>query len=208
VKSGPLGANPLTFTQIVAGQVVLAPILGEQLRYQLEVAAVWSSGALPAVVTLAAAFMSGGAWYFGPALLRLWMVFAAISFGLALASPGQGAPWLTPTVPAWHTLALAGPGDRYFLYPMLTWIAVLVCWAAALRRSRRRTRRWARRAVVALLATVLLLGIPSDWEYYPFDNLHWPEAAARFERAPVGARVTIPLNPPGWSMTLVKRSST
>jgi len=37
-----------------------------------------------------------------------------------------------------------------------------------------------------------------------FSDLHFQSYAARFERTAVGNRVTIPINPIGWEMQLVK----
>ena len=60
-------------------------------------------------------------------------------------------------------------------------------------------------AFMAFLAVLLLVGIPLDWRMTPFTDLHFTEHARRFEQAPAGTRVSIPVNPEGWSMTLVKR---
>jgi hypothetical protein len=49
------------------------------------------------------------------------------------------------------------------------------------------------------------VGIVRDWSHPVFQDLHFSEIASRFESAPAGTAVTIPLNPAGWNMRLVKR---
>jgi hypothetical protein len=51
----------------------------------------------------------------------------------------------------------------------------------------------------------MCLGIIRDWRHPAFKNMHFAEYAARFEAAPAGAVVTIPENPAGWTVRLVKR---
>jgi hypothetical protein len=53
----------------------------------------------------------------------------------------------------------------------------------------------------------MLLAIAKHWQYWPMPNLHFPTYAMKFERLPTGATMTIPVNPPGWSMTLIKHGS-
>lgn len=55
---------------------------------------------------------------------------------------------------------------------------------------------------VVMLLSLFLLGIPGDWSYPPYLPLSWNAAAAKVEHAKPGTRVTIPINPQGWTMTL------
>jgi len=99
----------------------------------------------------------------------------------------------------WSVLTVPEAGGRYFFFPNLVLVVALV-WTAV--------QRWASLARIAasgLLAVLLLVGVRLDWRYDPFPDLQFADHAARFESAPVGARITIPVNPEGWTMTLVKR---
>ncbi|MCL5885954.1 MAG: hypothetical protein M1280_02795 [Actinobacteria bacterium] len=55
---------------------------------------------------------------------------------------------------------------------------------------------------VVMLLSLFLLGIPGDWSYPPYLPLSWSAAAAKVEHVKPGTRVTIPINPQGWTMTL------
>ncbi|MBM2812963.1 MAG: hypothetical protein HW416_3722, partial [Chloroflexi bacterium] len=90
-------------------------------------------------------------------------------------------------------------GTRYYFLPSLALIATLV-WM--LGRSR---PALARLTAGSLLGVSLLLGIPLDWRYDPFTDMRYAQHVARFENAPPGTRVVVPLNPDGWSMTLIRR---
>jgi hypothetical protein len=54
------------------------------------------------------------------------------------------------------------------------------------------------------LAIMTLVGIPIDWNYPPFVDENYPTYLAQFEQAPPGTDVTIPINPPPWTMVLHK----
>jgi hypothetical protein len=54
------------------------------------------------------------------------------------------------------------------------------------------------------LACVLLVAVPASWKIKPYQDLEFKAHAARFESAPVGSVVEIPINPQGWSFKLRK----
>jgi hypothetical protein len=94
---------------------------------------------------------------------------------------------------------------------MLAWLAVLV-WmlsrsgttqpGALLLLSTLQRSRPAQIAAVILLCSTLSIGVIEDWQYPPFVDLGWTAEVHRFEQAPPGTIVAIPLNPPGWVMNL------
>jgi hypothetical protein len=47
-------------------------------------------------------------------------------------------------------------------------------------------------------------GVVRDWRVPPMVDLHFAEHAQKFQQAPSGTVLVIPLNPPGWSMRLIK----
>ena len=49
-----------------------------------------------------------------------------------------------------------------------------------------------------------LVGIIADWKHPRFEDMKFAEHAARFEEAPAGQEVVIPINP-NWEMQLVKK---
>lgn len=196
---GPLGATVGRFSKIVAGQVVAGASIGSHGYARLASSNWWHNGLVAATVTALAAVLVGFAMMRGPVLLKASCVFAGEVFLLALASPTA-----SQHVPQWQTLLAPGAGDRYYVLPMLAWLAVLV-WLAS-RRALGGLQWVAKAGAVVLLAITVLVGIPSDWRYPPYQNEHWPAQVSRLENAAPGTVVTIPLDPPGWRMRLRKRS--
>lgn len=57
----------------------------------------------------------------------------------------------------------------------------------------------------AILCFVLMpVAVVRDWRCWPRVDLHFGEYAEKFKQAPRGTVLVIPLNPPGWSVRLVK----
>jgi hypothetical protein len=190
----PLGATPILVAHILGGRVFLSSLIGQHGFDALVHRMSWSRAQQELVVlfsflglaVLAAALLRG------PRVLRLFVLFATLTLAAALVHPM--ASYEKPQYPM---LALHG-GGRYWFFPMMAFLASLG-WLAA-----RAPSRIARGAAFALLI-VLPLGIVLDWRYTPFADLHWREEVVRFVRSPKGTTTMIPINPPGWSMPMLKR---
>jgi hypothetical protein len=80
---------------------------------------------------------------------------------------------------------------------MLAFISVLI-WM--LRKSSSPKLR-----LLAMMALAgMLIGIIMDWQQPPYVDLNFKEHAHRFEGSPIGTEIVIPINPPGWYMSLTK----
>lgn len=97
----------------------------------------------------------------------------------------------------WRLLLRAPSGNRYLFFPTLVFLAALV-WIAL-----RGAHKLRYAAALALL--LLPFGIYRAWKYPRFDDLHFSQYADTFEHTPKGASLVIPINPPGWTMTLTKK---
>jgi len=182
---GTLGATPLLFAKIVASQVFAGAIMGRNaIPYR-------HSHALDAVVITVAGFavfayaLLRGRWE-----LKTFLIFAITMLAGALLSPLAASPKWPILMTAW--------GARYWFMPMLAFVCSLM-WMAGAERPK----------PVRLVATAVLLlmsvGIVRAWRYAPLADLHFSEYVRQFSELPKGSTLTIPINPPGWSMTLVKR---
>ncbi|HEU5348124.1 MAG TPA: hypothetical protein VFU63_05890, partial [Ktedonobacterales bacterium] len=190
-----LGASPVELARILAGQVFVGAIVGVNEFTRIAYHSWWATNKL--VVVIAA----GGLLFFGLALwkgsnpLRLFILYAGLVFGLCLISPLTAGP-----TPAWVQLASPGAGVRYDYIPMVAFVVVLV-WLL----SRRRPAVLPMAGALALMV-MLLVGIPSDWQYPAYPNLHYNTYVAEFNAAPVGSNVVFPINPQNWSFTLHKHA--
>jgi hypothetical protein len=129
-----------------------------------------------------------------PFELRLFILFAAGVLILALSHPLAGPE---TNFPQWEYLQIPGRSSRYYFFPILAFYASLF-WLASPGVSK------GVRYVAFAFLLLLPIGVYRDWRYPRFADLHFQSYAATFERTAVGDRVTIPINPIGWEMQLVK----
>jgi hypothetical protein len=190
----PLGATPILLAHILGGRVFLSSLIGQHGFDALVHRMDWSRAQQRLVVLFALLGLAVllVALVKGPRLLRLFVLFATLTLTAALLHPM--ASYEKPQYPM---LAIHG-GGRYWFFPMMAFL-VSLGWLAA-----RAPSRLVRGAAFALLFA-LPLGIVLDWRYPPFADLHWREEVVRFERSARGTTTTIPINPPGWSMPILKR---
>lgn len=188
----PLGASLHRLVLIVGGQVALGALVGSQgLKAMVADGDRWGfalAGLVVLVVTWALALA------FGPLVLRLFVAMAATILAASLASPVASV-----TMPQWQALTIPTVGSRYWFIPMLAFLTSLV-WLVS----------WARPRPLALVALAGLaiaasVGMPADWRYPALPAIGYRAGVARFDRAPRGTQVAIPIDPPGWKMVLTKR---
>jgi hypothetical protein len=125
--------------------------------------------------------------------MKLFLLFSAILFIVSLIFSETYPP---PGVTVWDLLAGA-PSSRYWFFPTLAF-AWSVPWCL------RRGTAFLRVFSVYLLG-FMCIGIYRDWRYPAFRDLHFAEYVRRLEASPLGTEITIPENPDGWDMRLVKR---
>lgn len=191
--AAPLGASIAGLARIVGGKVVLAGLVGqkglERLLARPHALAALVAASLVAIAVAAAV----AAW--GAAPLRAFGFYAATVLASGIVFPGGNGE-----APAWPFLALPWNNGRYWLIPMLAML-VSLAWLAFSARVPRLAR-----SASALFLALLPVGVVLDWRYAPYAELGWAEKAARVEAAPEGERLVLPIHPPGFSMTLVKKA--
>jgi hypothetical protein len=189
----PLGATPLRFVELIGGQVLLAGTLGARTYRSLF--ALGSAATACATVLAAAigAIVIARALATASAQLRLLVLFATLVLAAILWSPVVAAPLL------WEALRIPDTATRYYVLPIVAYLACLL-WLAC--RERCRALRVLARA---LLALVVVAGVPLDWRITPRPDLDFPGQVARYRAAPPGTLVKIPIPPDGWEMQLWKR---
>ncbi len=174
------------FTKILAGQVFLGTLVGQNgyqsffppsPGYTLFAFLVMGLGLLALAYVL----------FNAPLELRMLVLYGVLIFTASL---------LSATI-AWEKLCEPGFSTRYWFIPMVAF-AVSLVWLTGQRRS-----RGVRFVAIAALA-IMFTGIVGDWQHSPLPDLNFQEYVAEFEQAPPGTTVTIPVNPSGWFMYLVK----
>lgn len=139
--------------------------------------------------TLLALFLALYALRKAPIQVGLFVLFGCLVFISSLASP-----ILTHTP---EELLIPRNGTRYWFIPMCAFMAILI-WNT-LQGSR----------VVKILSGIFLatclFGIVLEFRRPPFKEYSWEQNVQKFQQLPQGQPMEIPLNPRGWSMTLIKQ---
>jgi hypothetical protein len=191
----PNGATLSRLISILGRQVFLASLVGESkvlhfaLRYSER-----SSFLLEALATAVGVAVLSYALRYAPWELKLFIGFSFTVFALSLARPIAG----TLAQSQWEWLRFPGTSNRYYYLPIISFLAA-VFWLVNCA-----PRRMARFFGIALLLFVCI-AIRRDWRYPAFEDMHFQEYALKFQAAPIGTRMLIPINPPGVNMVLVKR---
>jgi hypothetical protein len=187
-----LGASPALFTRMLACQVYLGTLLGGN-----GLAASPSRGLLIFSLCLAIGGTAIIALCFVKSTMemRLFIFLSSILLAASFISPAAYPP---PGISRWELLAGVS-GIRYWFFPGLafTWSFL---WGF-------RSRAAVPRIASALLLCVMCFGIIRDWKIPALKDMHFTEYAQRFEAAPAGTALTIPENPEGWNVRLVKHAS-
>jgi hypothetical protein len=184
-----LGASWPLFIRILGGQIYLGTLLGGN-----------GLSAMPGMghfILLAVAVVGGTAimsicFLRSNLELKIFQLFTAMLLIASLMSPAAVVPVGST---CWKELSDA-PGIRYWFLPTLAFAWSLL-WS--LRQSNPILR-----GVSAVLLCVMIFGIVRDWRNPEFLDTNFQEYAKRFEAAPAGTTVTIPISPEGWNMKLIK----
>lgn len=194
-SSAPLGASLDGLFRILGGQVAAAGLLGDQWSILFAMSWWQDSIVLPLVSSGFAALVFARALSKGSPVLRGLIVFAAAVVAAALVSPQ-----ISGTQAQWPLFERPLVGGRYVFIPIIALHASLI-WIAA-----NDARTWYRRAATLALLAVALVAVPASWRISPYQDLEFQEHAIGFETAPPGTVVEIPINPPGWSLRLRKKT--
>ena len=188
----PLGASPALFTRILGGNVVLGAVLG---RTRLAIMPGTGIFLFLLCSLIAASVIVVVCFLKSKIEMRLFFAWTAALLAASLVMPAAYPP---PGGTVWEMLAKAC-GVRYWLFPSVAFTWALL-WSM-----------WSRQKGVKILATVFLVvmcfSIVLSWEEPPFKDFHFADYARRFEAAPPGTVMVIPINPEGWNMRLVKHAS-
>jgi hypothetical protein len=192
---GPSGASAGRLVSILGRQVFWAALVGRDKVLH----AVLHHGPrfcffLEATATTIGILVLLYALRYAPFELKLFIAFSFAVLALSLARPLAGSP----DQPQWEWLRFPGTSNRYFYFPIMSFMAVLV-WLAAGAKP-----RLMRILGLALLLTCLL-GVRRDWRYPALEDMHFPYYAQRFREASRGTSIVIPINPPPWTMELTKK---
>ena len=187
-----LGASFLGFCRIVAGQVVL-PVLQGRNRLDHLAHSPATVALLAWLITTLAAVLFLYAFWRGSLELRSFILFALLVLAASLAFPTPN-----PTNDHWGPMQTPGGATRYWYIPGLALMATFLWLLGSARAA-------GLRVLGAVLVCCMTFGATKHWQYGRLPDLHFAGYTQQFERLPSGSSREIPINPPGWSITLIKR---
>lgn len=193
-SSAPLDASWSDLLRIVGGQITAASILGDGWLHLFESRLWQGSVFFPFAFSAVLAVFMARALQTADHALRYLVVLSVMIFVAALLQPQ-----ISSTQGQWPLFARPNTGGRYAFIPILGFYASLA-WIGASDRS-----IVYRRIAQALLAAVLVAGVPMSWRVKAYEDVGFLARAKAFEQAPPGEIVEIPTNPRGWSFSLEKR---
>ena len=185
VAGGHLGATPLLFAHILAGQVYVAAFLGE------------NDFATHSDIVRTLAIAVGGSLVLLYCLrkckleLKLFIVFAFALFAASLARP------LVASDTQWQVLTTIR-SMRYWFFPMLALLWSLLWYAT------NKSETLQMFGFLALLTATI--GMHHDWRYAPYKDENFQQYVGQFEAAPAGTVLRIPVFPDGVIMELKKKA--
>ncbi|MDR3750952.1 MAG: hypothetical protein P4K94_05640 [Terracidiphilus sp.] len=187
-----LGASPALFTRILGGQIFSATLLGGN-----GLAAHASPALLISLLCLAMGGVAIVSICFANSslVMKLFLLFSSMLFAASIVSPAAYPP---AGVSIWELLVEA-EGVRYWYFPTIAF-AWSILWCL-------RSKAALLKTVSAVLLCLMCFGIVRDWRHPAYEDMHFAEYAKRVEAAPAGTVVTIPENPEGWNLQLVKHFS-
>ncbi len=188
-RQAELGVSLERFFIILGRQVFSSSLLGmNSQKWIIQSESAFLFAVVATVVGLAVLWF---ALRYAPTELKIFIVFTSIVFAMSLARP------LVGPAPQWQWLCFPGGGNRYYFLPMLAFVAALL-WMAIREAPSRALRHFA-----AGLLLLLPIGIYQDWNFPRLRDYHFQAYADRFERAPLGTKMTIPIKP-NWSLEITK----
>lgn len=187
-----LGASPELFARILAGHIYVASVLGGNLL----AISTSSEMLIFSLVVIFAGTAIIAICFFNSALeMKLFVVFAFVVFAASIMAPAAYPP---AGESIWRMLAGA-VGIRYWYYPTLAFVwSILWCL-----RNRHRSIRF----VAAGLLILSCIGMIRDWSRPKYEDMHFADEVKSFEALPAGEARTIPENPKGWTIRLVRHAS-
>jgi hypothetical protein len=185
-SAAPLGATFPVFARLIAGQIYLGALWGQNSFAS-------SDHLAPALFIL-----SVGTFFIVHGLLKLGLEMKLfIAFALLITAAALKSPLIAGDQPRWLLLS-TDKGGRYWFFLMLALIWSLIGTAA-----RKQSRAL---QILSLLCLVpMLRAIPHDWRYRPYPDSRFGCYLREFNSVAPGTRIAFPIYPYVHPMVLIKK---
>ncbi|WP_215846319.1 glucosyl transferase [Candidatus Pantoea bituminis] len=132
-------------------------------------------------------FLIRGGWRF-----RAAAIFPVMMFGFALAKP-----MMSITDPQWPVFFGPGNGERYFFVTNFAFFCFILFIVSKITKGQD--------IVFSALLAIALIGSSQDFRMNKLPDVGYQDDLKKLQSAEVGDHVTLRINPPGWTMMLIKK---
>ncbi len=185
-----LGADPAMFMRILGGNIFVGALVGHNrlaMTPGTGIQALLVCATVLGIAITTAGFLKSD--FPTKSLLVVSGALLMASLVTSTTTPPQG-------VTVWEILAATAGGARYWFFPSLAFAWTLLRCA----RDGTRALRW----LAVIMLCILSVSVPFRWRRWVMPDMHYAKYAALFEAAPAGTVFTIPENPDGWSIRLIR----
>lgn len=186
-SSAPLGASVGVLVKIIAYRIIGGSFIPDEIIAFMPQAK-WLCAFLFCCLFIPAVyFLFRGGWRYKVAFL-----FPALMFGFALAKP-----MMSITDPQWPVFFGPGNGERYFFVTNFAFFCFTLYLANRMGVFRN-----------IFITAILLIGVfgaIKGFHMNPMPDVGFKDDIQSFQSLPKGERMNIRINPPGWTMELIKK---
>lgn len=186
-SSAPLGASVGMLVKIIAYRIVAGSFVNNEFIASMPYEKWICLSLFVAFIVPAVYFFFKSGWRFKVAL-----IFPVLMIGFALAKP-----MMSITDPQWPVFFGPVNGQRYFFVTNFAFY----CFVLFLISRIKLKSKFVIPAFSLITAAILLPG----FRMAPMPESGFRHDIDKFDKAPQGERVNIRINPPGWTMTLLKK---
>jgi hypothetical protein len=186
LSESPLQADPMQLLEVLGARVFLGFITPARWASPLATPLVSVPAFIVGVGILVAVFVRGD-----------WKAKGVILVPPLIVAAGILTPVFSLSQPQWPAFFSGNPAERYFVITSAAWAATLIYFAAIYlpRLSN---------AMLAVMVAIAGIFILFDFPLQPVPGTSFGPQANRIEAARSGQKITVPIAPPGWDMTLTK----
>lgn len=188
----PLGASFLTLCKILARNVFLRGILGTDYARKIAGFDLWQNGFLPVLISVVGVTAVIYVFWKAKMELKLFILFAALVFVVALASPQ-----VSLIKPQWEVMT-GGSGGRYYFLPILAWVISLGWLFFNVK------YRFVKIFASICLACLIFIGLPNDYVFSKYKNYRFSQQVEEFKNTKIGETYKFRIVPK-WDMYLIKK---
>jgi hypothetical protein len=182
----PTGATIALLVEILDSWLFAGFVLPHQWRSVFSDPFFSLAAFIPAVAILLAVFTRGD-----------WRARCLLLFSVVVLAATLKNPVISNTEPSWP-LFLRGAGERYFVTPNLCWFGILLYFVVL-------CLPLAKSLVLGMSIPAVILALLPSFRMAPIPDVGFYRSIERFKAATKGDHVVIPIAPPGWHMTLIKK---